>query len=168
MLVAVPEVLVALAAPWARFYGHSQLASTLVTYAHVAPLVIGGGAAITLDRATIRVRHAGAEVRATHLRELAVAHRLVLSGLAVSFLSGVALLAADLETFWGSWIFWLKMALVALLVINGGVMTRHERALRDGPPDHERHWRRLHLVAIASLTLWLLVALLGVALRETA
>jgi hypothetical protein len=168
MLVAVPEVFVALAAPWAHFYGHSRVAATVVAFAHVAPLVIGGGAAITLDRATIGLRHATLDERQVHLRDMAAAHRLVIPALAISFLSGLALLAADLETFWGSWVYWLKMALVLLLVANGGAMTRLETALRGETPDHEPHWRRLHLVAIASLALWLAVTFAGVALRETA
>src|SRR4051812_13292559 len=161
MLAAVPEALVALAAPWAHLYGHSKVAATAVTFAHVAPLVIGGGAAVTLDRATIRLRNATLDERRIHLRDLAAAHRLVLPALAISLVSGVALLAADLETFWGSWIFWIKMALVALLVLNGAAMTRIEGALHRETPDHELRWRRLHLVAIASLTLWLAVTLAG-------
>jgi uncharacterized membrane protein len=168
MLVAPPEVLVAIAAPWAHLYSHSRAAATVVTFAHVAPLVVGGGAAITLDRATIRLRRATPDERLTHLADLAAAHRLVVPALALSVLSGIALLAADLETFWDSWLYWLKMALVVLLLVNGGVMTRLERALRGDATDHDFHWRRLHRVAIASVILWLAVTFVGIALRETA
>jgi hypothetical protein len=168
MLVALPDVLVSAAAPWAHFYGHSKVASTVVTFAHVAPLVIGGGAAVTLDRATMRMHRATDAMRESHLDELAGAHRLVLPALALSVVSGIALLAADLETFWGSWVYWLKMALVLLLLVNGGAMVRLEGALRDATSNADLHWHRLRLVAIASLTLWLAVTLVGVALRETA
>lgn len=168
MLVALPEFLTTIAEPWARYYGHSKIAATIVTFAHVAPLVVGGGAAITLDRTSIRMLYSTDDARADHLRDLTAAHRLVLPALGLSLLSGLALLAADLETFWGSWIYWLKMALVALLVLNGGVMTRIESALRGPSADPHLHWRQLRFVAIASLTLWLAVTLAGVALRETA
>jgi uncharacterized membrane protein len=95
-------------------------------------------------------------------------HRVVLGGLVVSILSGLALLASDLETFWGSWIFWLKMALVVLLLANGGIMTRIERALRANPGNPDDDWRRLRNVAIASVTLWLTITLAGVALTNFA
>jgi len=40
--------------------------------------------------------------------------------------TGVLLAAADVETFLPSVIFWVKLGLVALLVINGGVLTLTE------------------------------------------
>jgi uncharacterized membrane protein len=167
-MLAPPEILVTLAAPWAKFYGHSRVAATVVEFLHIAPLIVAGGLAIALDRSTLRLDHADPSARERHLAELGTVHRVVLGGLVVSLLSGVALLASDLETFWGSWIFWLKMALVVLLLANGAVMTRIERALRAGEGSADDGWRRLRNVAIASVTLWLTITFAGVALTNLA
>jgi hypothetical protein len=167
-MLAPPETIVALAAPWAKFYSHSKLAATIVEFLHIAPLIVAGGLAIALDRSTLRLDHDDPGARERHLAELGTVHRAVLAGLAVTFLSGLALLASDLETFWGSWIFWLKMALVVALLANGGMMTRIERALRAGEGDADDGWRRLRNVAIVSVTLWLTITLAGVALTNLA
>lgn len=53
------------------------------------------------------------------------------------------------------------VAFAALLVINGRVLWGAERRALSG--DH-RAWRTLRLSAIASLTLWFLTTLGGVAL----
>lgn len=168
MMLAPPTVLTELAAPWAKFYGHSRLTSTLVEFLHIAPLIVAGGLAIALDRSTLRLDHDAPGARERHLAELGTVHRAVLAGLAITFLSGLALLASDLETFWGSWIFWLKMALVVALLANGGMMTRVERALRTNEGDADAGWRRLRNVAIVSVTLWLTITLAGVALTNLA
>jgi len=83
-------------------------------------------------------------------------------------LSGVALLAGDIETFWGSWIFWVKMALVVLLLLNGLVMTRTEAALARDSSDGSPAWRTLHRTAVTSLGLWFVISLAGVALVNLA
>lgn len=163
-----PDVLVAMAAPWADFYGDSRLAATVVTSLHVAPLVVGGGAALALDRATLRVRGTEDSARARHLAEQGIVHRLVLGSLALVILSGVALLASDLDVYWGSPVFWIKMGLVALLVANGLVMTRTERSLVARVADPHRSWRRLRAAAAISISLWLTITLLGVALTNYA
>ena len=160
MIYETPEALAHLFAPWAKFYSHSKVAATVVTFLHVAPIVVGGGLAITLDRVTLRVRD-DAAARTRHLGEIALAHRSVVAALLLSTLSGLALLAADLDTFLGSWIFWVKMALIVALLGNGFVMTRVETRLRAGRGDL---WGRLRVLSIASLVLWLVITLAGVAL----
>src|SRR6476469_8264342 len=113
MIFSTPEALANLVAPWARFYSHSKTTATIVTFLHIAPIVVGGGLAIALDRSTLRLRHDEPGARARHLTELGTAHRVVLGSLALSFLSGLALFASDVETFYPSWVFWLKMGLIA-------------------------------------------------------
>ena len=157
-----------LAAPWAKFYSHSKVAATIVVFLHIAPLVVGGGVAIALDRASLRLRHDEPGARARHLAELGSVHPLVLSALTLSLLSGLALLAADLDTFLGSWVFWLKMALVAALLANGAVMTRLERTLGGPGAENSDQWSRLRGIAITSLTLWLAITLAGVTLTNIA
>ena len=170
MVLAPPASLVDLAAPWASLYGDSSLLSTIVTFLHVAPIVVGGGLAIALDRATLRLRHDEPGARARHLAELGAAHRIVLGGLALSFLSGLALFAADLETYFGSWIFWLKMGFIAVLLANGARMNRLERSIRGAGSAgaDDAAWRRLRGVALTSLVLWLTITFAGVALLNFA
>jgi uncharacterized membrane protein len=166
MIFTTPDALANLVAPWAKFYSHSKTAATIVTFLHIAPLVVGGGVAIALDRASLRLRHDEPGARERHLVELGSVHRLVLSALTVSFLSGIGLLAADLDTFLPSWVFWLKMALVVALLVNGAMMTRLERRLTAPSGGTANQWRRLRGIAITSLTLWLAITFAGVALTN--
>jgi uncharacterized membrane protein len=168
MILAVPQLLADLADPWAKVYGHSRVIATAVGFLHVAPIVIGGGLAIALDRSTLRVRQDEPAARARHLSELGAGHGVVIGALALSMLSGVALLAADLETYFDSRIFWIKMGLIAVLLANGAVMNRTERALRAAGGGADVQWRRLRTIAITSLALWLTITLAGVALLNLA
>ncbi|MFI5257692.1 MAG: hypothetical protein ACHQRK_10580 [Gemmatimonadales bacterium] len=166
MIFATPEALARLAEPWNKFYSHSKTASTIVTFLHIAPLVIGGGIAIALDRASLRLRHDEPGARERHLAELGSVHPLVIAALTISILSGLALLASDLDTFLGSWVFWVKMVLVAALLANGFVMTRLERRLAATGGGTSDQWGRLRGIAITSLTLWLTITLAGVVLAN--
>ena len=164
MIIAPPDALTALFAPWAKVYSHSKPLATIVVFLHIAPVIVGGGLAIALDRSTLRLGE-DAAARSRHLQEIAVAHRSVIIALMVSLLSGAALLASDLETFLGAPAFWIKMALVVALLANGLVMTRVERRVRAGDTDQ---WKRLRVASITSLVLWLVVTFLGVALTNAA
>jgi hypothetical protein len=163
-MIAPPAALVALLKPWADFYSDSKAAETAVTFLHLGGLLLAGGLAIAADRHTLRAMKRAASDRHGHLAELATVHRWVLSGLAVIVVSGLALLAADLETFWGSWIYWIKMGLVVVLLYNGFVMTRVERALTRDASETSPSWRKLHRIAVRSLLLWFMTAAVGVAL----
>ena len=162
-MIAPPEALVSLLKPWSDFYGHSKLASTVVVSLHVSGLLLGGGLAIAADRATVRSMRVTAEGRALALQELATTHRWVLTGLTLVIASGLALLASDLETFWGSWLYWTKMTLFAVLLWNGYGMTRAESALCGDASEGAAAWRKLHRAAVASLVLWFAITVLGVA-----
>jgi len=59
------------------------------------------------------------------------------------------------DTYLNSWLFWTKMALVVLLLINGAVLWRAER---------RASWGTLRWTALASLTLWFLTTLIGTGL----
>lgn len=166
--MTAPALLVRLAQPWADVYSHSTAVSTTVTFLHIAALLFGGGVAVGADRGTLRSLKLEAAMRGTHLDELAALHRVVLTGLTLSLVTGVLLLAADLDTFLGSWVFWTKMVLVLLLLINGYLMTRSERALRAEPSPESVHWRSLRRSAITSLVLWFVITLAGVVLVNAA
>jgi hypothetical protein len=158
-----PAALVQLVEPWSQLYGDSKLLQTLVVFAHIAALVFAGGLAVTLDRATLRVAREDAGARTRQLDELGRAHRMVIAGLVLSVISGVLLFAADLETYYGSPIFWTKLALIALLLTNGFMMTKAEGRIRSAP-GAEAGWKRLRVTAVASLFLWFATAFVGVAL----
>jgi hypothetical protein len=154
--------------PWAHLYADSKMVATIVTFGHIASLLMAGGLAVATDRATLRALRLAAADRGRHLDELAGVHRLVLTGLAVSVLTGVLLFASDVETFVGSWIFWGKMVLVAVLLINGYVMTRAERVVRADCAGSSPSWGRLRRTALVSVGLWYVITLAGVALANIA
>lgn len=163
--MSAPAALVRFLEPWAHLYSNSKVIPTVVLFAHIAALVFAGGLAVTLDRATLRAARGPAELRAQQLGELAAAHRLVLSGLALSFVSGVLLFTADVETFFVSWIWWTKATLIVLLLANGYMMTRSEARVRSAPAAaSDVAWTRLRTTAMASFVLWFAIALAGVAL----
>ncbi len=163
-MIAAPESLVHLLKPWADFYSHSKTTETIVTFVHVGALVVGGGAAVASDRATFRAIRGEAEHRGHHLRELSAVHPFVLTGLTLALLSGLLLLAADVDTFFGSWIFWLKMALIVVLLANGAFMTRAEKTLATDARLESPGWTALHRTAVWSVVLWFAITLAGVAL----
>ncbi len=164
MIIAPPESLVTLLKPWADFYSHSKVAETIVTFLHIGGLLLAGGLAIAADRSTVRALRLAAEGKQHFVEELGTVHRWVLTGLTVVMISGVAMLAADVETFFGSWVFWVKMVLVALLLINGVVMTRAESALKRDAGESAPAWATLHRTAVTSLGFWFVITLAGVAL----
>ncbi|HEX2611679.1 MAG TPA: hypothetical protein VHK68_11765 [Gemmatimonadales bacterium] len=157
--------------PWHSLYSDSPAVSSVVTGVHLVAMLFGGGFAVAADRSTLRAlrREPAERVRALH--ELDAIHRPVLIALGALFASGVALAAADVETFAKSPVFILKLAIVALLLGNGAVLQRTERTLRveTGPPSREsRLWRRLRTTAYLSLLLWTSAVVVGTVLVNAA
>jgi uncharacterized membrane protein len=168
MQIEIPQALVDLTAPWGDFMKHSKLAKTIVIFLHLAPIVVGGGIAIGLDRLTLRYVRGPQEERVRHLGELARTHTIVIWSLAVSFISGLLLVAAEIDNFPTSWIFWVKMGFILLLLANGARMRNVERGMATANASSDAEWGRLHTAALASITLWLTITLLGVALSKFA
>jgi len=174
-MIAAPAQLLTLVAPWQRLYSDSPLVETAVTFLHLAALLLGGGLAIAADRRTLRLNPDRGPL-APLLEEIGGIHRPVVIALGVLFLSGLAMAAADLETFLASPVFAVKLLLVGLLVANGGVLLRTERALTaavgpdGGPlaPPVRRLWRRLRLTARLSQALWVTSLLAGTLLVNAA
>lgn len=172
MFVAPPGLVRAFA-PWQTLYANSKTLETSVTFVHLAALLFGGGFAVAADRRTLRTR-VGEGEREAVLAELRATHGPVLVALGLLFVSGLALAAADVETFLASPIFVVKLAIVALLLANGGLLVGTERRLRrpaadGGPrPRSDRLWRRLRATSWASLALWTAVVLVGTMLVNAA
>jgi hypothetical protein len=164
-----PDWLIHLTAPWKELYSNSKGVDTATVFVHLAALLFGGGTAIVADRATLRIREAGSDAARQVLRDIRVSHRLVMIALSFSLVSGVALAAADIETFLASPIFAIKLLFVAMLVINGAVLTSTESRLGEfelEPQRAARLWARLRLTAWASLVLWTGTVLAGTALAN--
>ena len=158
-------------APWQSAYSDSKVLSTSVTTIHLLSLFIGGGFAVAADRLTWRLTRPGSPAteadRMRQLVDLKEVHAPVLISLTILFGSGLLLAAADIKTFAPSPIFWVKLALVAVLIVNGAVLRLSERALWrrsvGGGSDAEtaRLWRRLRRSAGVSLAMWLATVVTG-------
>lgn len=162
------SALARLCEPWAHLYADSKLLATVVTFGHVASLLMAGGLAVATDRATLRALRLAAAERGRHLEDLSGVHRWVVSGLLLSVLTGVLLFGSDVETFWASWVFWLKMGMLGVLIVNGYLMTRAEQSLRADAAEASPAWTRLRRAALISVGLWYAITFAGVALVNIA
>lgn len=150
-------------------------------YGHLAAVVLAAAFAVGADRKIVRARRASRTRRLGALRDWRRSHRVVLAALAVGIFAGVGLLFSDLPRFLPSWIFWLKMTLLGVLVANGRALQREIAALWPAPdPDDRREdatpadadpapipddaWDRLASASIRSAWLWAATLLAGVLL----
>ncbi|MFN8570599.1 MAG: hypothetical protein U0132_01005 [Gemmatimonadaceae bacterium] len=166
--MTIVQELVNWAGPWQSMYNDSKVVSTTVTTVHLVALMFGGGLAVAADRSTLRAGRAASQAagfgRPQQLAELHAVHRPVLIALGILFVSGLLLAAADVETYATSWAFWVKMGLVALLVVNGALLTRTETSLRgsqSGEPKADTLWARLRTGALISIGLWTATLIAG-------
>ncbi len=163
----ITATIIDFAAPWAKIFSHSKVISAGTLFVHLAPLIVGGGVAFAADVATLRAYRSGLAERSRQVAALTTTHRLVQFGLTLSFISGILLFLSDVEAFLGSIFLWIKLAFVALLLVNGFMLLRVESALAR-KPDDEAQWRRLRVVALLSAFLWIATTLAGVVLKEFA
>lgn len=176
---AIVQSLIHTFAPWQGLYGDSKVVSAAVTTVHLVAMLFGGGYAVAADRATLRTRPDNLAEARRMLGEMHSLHFAVVTALIVLFLSGVAMAAADVETFAKSPVFAAKLGVVALLLINGLLLRRTERSLErltadptpaDEAGEHRRGslWRRLRATAWASAALWTAAVVTGVMLTNAA
>ena len=167
--MSILQTLAEALAPWQHAFANSKTLSAGVTFVHLGSLLFGGGFAVAADRQVLRAARTTDDVRRRLLDELDAVHRPVLIALTFSFISGILLVTSEIETFWGSPIYWVKMGLVAALLVNGTMLRSTERAARaaadaNGALKTAAMWSRLTLASWASALLWLSVVLAGVVL----
>jgi hypothetical protein len=150
---------------WGAAFANHPLLRTAVDFVHIGGLVAAAGCALTADLATISAARRTSDSRKAQLEVLKRTHAIVVTGLVALVASGLLLFAADVPTFLHSTVFWVKMGLVALLVGNGAMMVAAERRAGLGI---DGSWNHLHRLAVASLLLWTLTTLAGVALPNLA
>ena len=147
-----------LADTWSSIYSTSPAIKSALAFTHIGGLVGGGGAAIAADRATLRALRRGPAVLDHELEHLHQVHLFVIVGLGLVIVSGMLLMLADIDAYLSAPVFWIKMALVVLLMANGALVMRGGRRTHAGDPTGPR---LLRFAAIASLVLWFGTTLFG-------
>ncbi|GAB1340998.1 hypothetical protein [Gemmatimonas sp.] len=166
------DTLTTMLQPWADLYAASAWLPTAVIAVHVVAMFLGGGIAIGADRRVLQAVPGSSEAFLAVAADLHATHRIVIGALAITVASGAALFASDVGTFWGSWVFWTKMACLLVLVLNGVRMRRTEAELLTNArntiemaiagPDVTGPWQALRGEAWTSLAGWFAVVVLGV------
>ena len=151
----------AAAAPWAELYADSAAVQSFVMFVHLGSLLLAGGMAIAADASAVRAPRDDAAGRGAALLQVHAAHRPVLVGLAFALSSGLLLLAADVETYLPSPVLWVKLGLIALLLVNGLAIQRAERA---ADAEGDAGWARVRGTATRSIALWFGLVLVSVIL----
>lgn len=149
-----------LIARWAHLYEDQKLVSAGVTWVHLSGILLGGGAAIVADREALAFDPQDAH-RSRDLARWRSVHTWVITGLSLIVVSGLLMLFSDLKTFLPSALYWTKMALVGVLLLNGYVRLRAERSLEAGGDAALATFRR---TSILSLVLWFAILLAGMML----
>jgi len=164
--------------PWADLYSSNTVLSTGVIAAHILAMFVAGGMAIAADRAILRAKPGTADAVRAVVADLSTTHSIVVLSLALTVLSGLALLTSDFGNYAVSKIYWTKMGAFILLLGNGLRMQRAEKnvmkSLEGAPirtaelpvPFPKQQWGGIRSSAAASLVLWLVIVLLGVILTN--
>jgi hypothetical protein len=133
--------------------------SVAVRFLRLAGLLVGGGTALVADRHLLAAMRRDAVARTAALGLVGASHRIVVPALALMAFTGLLMATADLETYLSSRLFWIKMTIVGLLLVNGAVLVLTERAAAGSAGD--RAWARLRMVSATSVVLWLSALLAG-------
>ncbi|MGA2381923.1 MAG: hypothetical protein ABSG61_00660 [Gemmatimonadales bacterium] len=144
---------------WAHLYADSKALSAGIMFVHLAGVLGAGGLAIAADRVSLLLPAEAGEHLAREIERLKAVHNWVIAGLALTVATGVLQLFSDLHTYLTAWLFWTKMGLIALLLVNGWVRLKAEQAIETGAVvPYLARFRRTSMV---SLVLWFAVLLAG-------
>ena len=136
---------------WSAIYTDHQAVSVIVRFLHLAGILVGGGTALVADRHLLAAISRDVVARNAALALAGASHRIVVPALALMALTGVLMATADLETFLNSRLFWIKMLIVGLLLLNGGGLVFAERAVARGAGASD--WARLRIASVVSVVL---------------
>jgi hypothetical protein len=153
-------------APWAKLYQDVTVLATGITFLHVAGLLWGGGRAVTADTIALRTRSFEQARDTGRLALISSSHRDVLIGLAITALTGGLMFAADVKHYLFSAVYWSKMVVIGVMLINGAFIKRLEAPIALGGEGAARGWARTRRFAAVSLALWFIATLLGQALVD--
>ena len=174
MIALTLEQIGAWVQPLADVYSSSKAMSATTTAFHIGGLLGGGGLAIATDRAVLRVPKDDGAAQRSVLTDLSGTHTLVILALLAIVVSGLVFLAADIKTFAVSKVYWVKMALFAVLLLNGIRLSRIETRLKkaaamagDSAPLPAGDWSALRTSATTSLLFWFTIMVLGVVLANS-
>lgn len=166
------ETLTSLTQPWADYYSASSWLPTLVIAVHVLAMFIGGGIALGADRRVLLSTPGTSEAFLAMATDLSATHTIVIGSLVATNLSGMALFASDVGTFWGSRVFWAKMVALLVLLLNGARMRSTETTLLTNArntlemavagPEVTGPWGTLRTHAWVSVLAWCAIVVLGV------
>lgn len=166
------ETLTTLTQPWADYYSASAWLPTALIAVHVLALFIGGGIALGADRRVLQSTPGRSEAYLAAAADLSATHSIVIGALIITNVSGLALFASDVGTFWGSRVFWAKMATLVVLVVNGARMRSTEAQLISNArntvemavagPDVTAPYQTLRTHAWVSVAGWCAIVVLGV------
>jgi hypothetical protein len=162
----VLDEVVRLAAPWHHLFDRSRPVEMATVGTHVLSMLLAGGLAIAHDRGSLRAARFSDLIRSHHLDELRAVHRPVVFALAICMASGAALFASDVGTYAYSLTFWIKMGLIALLMVNALMMQSSERTLSIATVGGAATvaWSRIRVSSIVSVSLWASIVLISIVL----
>jgi uncharacterized membrane protein len=167
--MSIVQTLATTLEPWKTYWSDHDAVSTTVTTVHVVGIVIAAGLAIAADRMTLRVLRRRDDERTMHARELRDVHRPVVAALVAVVISGLLMAASDIEEFFAKPVFWIKMGLILLLLINGMMLQKTESRVFDDTSrtgSLDEVWTRLALFARVSMTLWIATTIAGMVLAS--
>src|ERR1700736_3156 len=162
----VLDEVVRLAAPWHHLFDRSRPVVMATVGIHVLSMLVAGGLAIAHDRGSLRASGFSEMIRSHHLEELRAVHRPVVVALAICMASGVALFASDVQTYAFSPTFWIKLSLIALLLVNALLMQSSERTLSVSAAGNAAAlaWSRIRVSSVVSVALWASIVLVSIVL----
>ncbi len=163
--MALPALFKSAVDTWSAYYSNHRMVSVTVRALHLSGLALGGGTALVADRRVLSAFRKAGAARDGMLAELGSSHRVVVPALALVVLTGLLMTASDTATFLSSPLYWTKLSLVALLLLNGTGLLAAERAVKVG---RRSAWSWLALVSGVSFVLWLVVLYFGVWLTAAA
>jgi hypothetical protein len=148
----VPGLPAGMIGAWSAYYESHALLSVTLRFLHMSAIVLGGGAGVWTDWQILKAAKSGTAEREAVLKLLSRSHMYVVPWMLVLVVTGALLTAADTRTFFVSKVFWVKIAMVALLVSNWVLLLILESRARQF--GIKTVWSKLVLTSCLSALFW--------------